>query len=163
MFLEKSIAVVGALPLALHLLRMPGRAGGLLPPMETEQDGMNARLVIYPGKGATLAGYLALPKDNPPFPAVLIVNEIDGLNDHSRTLARRLARQGVAALAIDPLSRKGGTDSFTSAEQARQAIRTLSPALAAADLAAGVAYLRSHPAVAAKRIRRMALPFTPQT
>ncbi len=46
--------------------------------------------------------YLALPKDKKgPFPAILVIHEWWGLNDHIKHWADRLAAEGYAALAVD--------------------------------------------------------------
>jgi len=45
--------------------------------------------------------YLTLPKGDPPFPAIVVIHEWWGLNDHIRYWADRLAADGYAALAVD--------------------------------------------------------------
>src|SRR5690348_11078990 len=46
--------------------------------------------------------YLALPKTGKaPFPAVLVIHEWWGLNDHVKHYADRIAAEGYAALAVD--------------------------------------------------------------
>jgi carboxymethylenebutenolidase len=45
-----------------------------------------------------------------PLPLVMICHENRGLTDHIRDVARRFAVEGYLALAIDLLSREGGTD-----------------------------------------------------
>ena len=44
--------------------------------------------------------------------AILVIHENRGLNDHIRSVARRLAGDGYSALAIDLLSEEGGTDAI---------------------------------------------------
>ena len=52
--------------------------------------------------GKPLRGYLARPADaEGPLPAVLVIHEWWGLNDNVRMMARRLAGEGYAALAVD--------------------------------------------------------------
>jgi carboxymethylenebutenolidase len=48
-----------------------------------------------------LAGYLARPAGNEPAPGLVVIHEIFGLNDNIRGVARRLAQEGYAALAVD--------------------------------------------------------------
>jgi carboxymethylenebutenolidase len=43
--------------------------------------------------------YLAFPKEDGIFPAVIVVQEIFGVNDHIQDVTRRLARQGYVAIA----------------------------------------------------------------
>src|SRR5262245_60636126 len=45
--------------------------------------------------------YLSLPDGPPPHPAVIVIHEWWGLNDHIRHWADRLAAAGYAALAVD--------------------------------------------------------------
>jgi carboxymethylenebutenolidase len=45
--------------------------------------------------------YLTLPEGKPPFPALLVIHEFWGLNDHIKHWADRLAADGYAALAVD--------------------------------------------------------------
>ena len=57
--------------------------------------------VTLSGDGATLTGHLALPSGGGPHPAVVVIHEIFGLNDHIRDVADRFAAEGYAALAVD--------------------------------------------------------------
>ncbi len=54
-----------------------------------------------PGGERQLEGYLARPEGEGPFPGVVIIHEIYGLNDNIRDIARRFAREGYVALAVD--------------------------------------------------------------
>ncbi|MGI8747775.1 MAG: dienelactone hydrolase family protein [Deinococcus sp.] len=49
----------------------------------------------------TLDAFLTLPDGEGPFPGVLVIHEIFGLNDNVREVAERFAGQGYAALAVD--------------------------------------------------------------
>jgi carboxymethylenebutenolidase len=51
-------------------------------------------------------GFLAHP-DAGPVPGVVIIPDVWGLSDHQRDIARRLAADGFAALAIDPYRKTG--------------------------------------------------------
>lgn len=48
-----------------------------------------------------LGGYLALPEGDGPFPGVVVIHEIYGLTENIRSIARRFADAGYAALAVD--------------------------------------------------------------
>ena len=52
------------------------------------------------GPDAT-TGYLATPRGGGPWPGVVVIHEWWGLNDNVRTMTRRLAGEGYAALAVD--------------------------------------------------------------
>ena len=46
-------------------------------------------------------GLLATPEGRGPFPGVVVIHEIFGLNDNIRRIARRFAAEGYAAYAVD--------------------------------------------------------------
>jgi carboxymethylenebutenolidase len=66
-------------------------------------DVATASAVSFAGPGGErqLEGYLARPEGEGPFPGVVIIHEIYGLNDNIRDIARRFAREGYIALAVD--------------------------------------------------------------
>jgi carboxymethylenebutenolidase len=70
---------------------------------------VNAGDVTFPGEGATIMAYMARPTGSGPFSAVMVCHENRGLTDHIRDVTRRLAKAGFVALAVDLLSRDGGT------------------------------------------------------
>lgn len=92
--------------------------------------------------GAELMGYLASPAAEGVYPAILVCHENRGLNPHIEDVARRFAKEGYVALAIDLLSREGGT-----AEYERDEVPGLLSAAPAerhvADFAAGKEYLKT--------------------
>ena len=146
-FLERLIAVLGSYPLAHHWLETSGWAMSLLSQAESESIGVESTAVKYPGEGATLEGYLSRPKGSGSFPATIVIHENRGLNEHIRDVTRRLAAEGFVALAVDQLSRKGGTASFATPDAAREAITALRDDQIGGDLDAADEYLESHLAV----------------
>ncbi|HET8913215.1 MAG TPA: dienelactone hydrolase family protein [Ktedonobacteraceae bacterium] len=58
-------------------------------------------MLTYQGDKHTLNGYLARPEGSGPFPAVVVIHEIFGLNDNIKDIARRFADDGYVALAVD--------------------------------------------------------------
>jgi carboxymethylenebutenolidase len=60
-----------------------------------------AEAISFPGSNRQLEGYLARPEGEGPFPGVIVIHEIFGLNDNMRDIARRFAREGYVALAVD--------------------------------------------------------------
>jgi carboxymethylenebutenolidase len=57
--------------------------------------------------------YQVMPAEGDgPFPVVLICHENRGLTEHIRDVARRWAAQGYVGVAVDLLSREGGTASI---------------------------------------------------
>jgi len=60
-----------------------------------------AQMVKFPFGTEQRPAYLARPDGDGPFPAVLVIHEIFGLNDNIKDITERFANQGYVALAID--------------------------------------------------------------
>jgi len=86
-----------------------GGTGHVLSVAEDDPD-IRGEDVTFPGPASSMLGYLARPADDGPRPGVLVIHEIFGLTDHIRDVARRLAKVGYLALAVDLASRAGGSD-----------------------------------------------------
>jgi carboxymethylenebutenolidase len=86
-----------------------GPPGHVLSVAATDPD-VQAGNVTFPGPASRMLGYLAQPVAPGRYPAVIVNHEIFGLTDHIRDVARRLAKVGYIALAVDLLSRAGGSD-----------------------------------------------------
>jgi carboxymethylenebutenolidase len=48
-----------------------------------------------------LDGYIAYPEGDGPFPGLVLIHEIFGLNENMKDIVRRFAAQGYVALAVD--------------------------------------------------------------
>ncbi len=57
--------------------------------------------VEFKANGATASGYFARPKADGKYPAVVVIQEWWGVDDHIKNLTERFAGQGFAALAPD--------------------------------------------------------------
>ncbi len=57
--------------------------------------------ISFPSGKNSLAGYLAQPGGDEPFPGLVVIHEAFGLNDQIRDVTRRLAKEGYAVLAVD--------------------------------------------------------------
>jgi len=60
-----------------------------------------AQSVSFPFGTTQLEGHLARPEGDGPFPGVVVIHEIFGLNENIRDIARRFADVGYVALAVD--------------------------------------------------------------
>lgn len=144
-FINRLIGITGSMAAAHMVLESSGLAATLISEVESQQGEVSSETVEYPGAdGAPLSGYLSTPQHGDKFPAVIVIHENRGLNDHIRDVARRFAAEGFVALAPDLLSRKGGTGAMASPDKARGALSTLPPEDAIADLKAGLEYLDRH-------------------
>lgn len=60
-----------------------------------------AQTISFPSGNRQIEGYLTRPDGEGPFPGIVIIHEIYGLNDNIRDIARRFANEGYVALAVD--------------------------------------------------------------
>jgi carboxymethylenebutenolidase len=109
-----------------------------------------AGVAEFPGAGARLDGYLARPARAGTFPVVLVCHENRGLTRHIEDVTRRLAKAGYVALAVDLLSREGGTDKHDF-DAIPGILGKAPPARHVQDFRSGLAYARSQPAARGDR------------
>ncbi len=131
----------------------PTQAPGASPhgTVSPDDPAVSAADLQFPGEGATLLGYLAQPNQDGSFPVVLVCHENRGLTDHIKDVTRRLARAGYAALAVDLLSRQGGTSTLDSS-QVPGALGGIDPQQFAQDFRSGLGYLQDQPFAQADRV-----------
>jgi carboxymethylenebutenolidase len=75
--------------------------------MTNSTPGLQTKTVSVPRKRASappMQAFFAAPAGPGPFPGVVVIHEIFGLNENIRAIAGRFANQGYAALAIDLFS-----------------------------------------------------------
>jgi carboxymethylenebutenolidase len=99
--------------------------------------------LTYRGAPSDIKAYAAMPKDATKLPAVIVIHENRGLNNHIRDVTRRMALEGFLALAPDLLSPSGGTPD--DEDKAREMIGQISPDIYASNLLAAVEFLKTHP------------------
>ncbi|MEO5725670.1 MAG: dienelactone hydrolase family protein, partial [Byssovorax sp.] len=104
--------------------------------------------------GTTMDGYLARPVGSGPHPALLVFQEIFGVNEHIRDIVRRFAAEGYVALAPDLFHRfapryEGSYDDIPASIALSG---KLVPEGLIADILASGAALDAHAAVARGRI-----------
>lgn len=108
-------------------------------------------MVQYPSEGVTMQAFLVTPDGDWPSPAVIVVQEWWGLNDHIKEVARRLGREGLAAIAPDMYSRLGHKLT-TDATEAGKLMGMLSMEDGLKDLHATINYLKTLQGVDPNRI-----------
>jgi len=92
--------------------------------------------------------YLALPEHaKAPLPALVVIHEWWGLNDHIKHWADRLAADGYAAVAVDLY---GGTNA-TTPDEAMKAMKAVDPDKAVKTMLAAYRFLADDPRVMAKK------------
>jgi carboxymethylenebutenolidase len=98
-------------------------------------------IVEFPGGNPqrNTMGFLARPEQSGRYPAVIVIHEIWGLVDHIRDVAKRLAREGYVALAVDLFDRKV----ISNIEEGRQLRQALTEQKIFGDLDGAFNYLKT--------------------
>lgn len=91
-----------------------------------QDDRLMIEKITYPGDGSEMKGYLARPRAEGKYSAVVVIHENRGLTPHIEDVARRAALAGYLALAPDALSPQGGAPA--DADQAREMFQKLNAA-----------------------------------
>lgn len=107
-------------------------------------------VAIQKASGQPMEAYLALPDGEGPFPGVVVIHEIFGLNENIRQIAQRFSGEGYAALALDLFSTGGRVACLLRIFHGM----LLSPLKngVVADLRAGVDFLKRWPEVDPARL-----------
>jgi len=120
-FLRRLALLAGGMTAALALLpRIEVNAANAS--VTTEADLFTER-VKYKGVNGEMEAYVARPKEEKPYPAVIIIHENRGLNAHIEDVARRAAQAGYLAVAPNALAVLGGTPA--NDDDARQLFQEL--------------------------------------
>lgn len=112
---------------------------------------VQASTVSFESQGAQINAYLARPVAAGKYPAILVCHENRGLTPHIQDVARRFAKAGYVALAIDLLSREGGTAKLDR-DQVPGLLTDAGPERHVGDFTAGFNYLKGQEFVEATRI-----------
>ena len=99
--------------------------------------------IKYPAGDIEMIAYLARPKEDKKYPAVVVIQEIFGLNQHIEDVTRRIALEGFLAVAPDALTPIGGT--AAAGENVMGAMMKLNQAESVKNFTAAVQYLKTHP------------------
>lgn len=152
-FIQKAVLLTGSLAAATSLIDSLLSPPAYAAQVDANDSTLDSRSVEYPGKTGPVFGYLTRPKASGKYPAIIVIHQNTGLNEHIRDVARRFAKVGYAALAVDYLSRHGGTQKANPGGKGLPNIRELAPAQSIIeDTDAGFSYLRSLPEVHANRL-----------
>lgn len=100
--------------------------------------------ITYPGETGDVRAYLARPKANGKYPAVIVIHENRGLVPHIQDVNRRMAKEGFLSIAPDALSPFGGTPE-DDPEKTTELFRELDSEKTTKNFAAAVKYLETHP------------------
>lgn len=152
-FIQKAAILTGSLAVANGLLEPLIAPAAYAAQVDPNDPALSSGAAQFAGPASPISGYLTKPKGAGKYPAVVVIHENRGLNDHIRDVARRLAKEGYVALAPDYLSRGGGTEKVNPKGEGLGNIRQLAPWQAVAeDSGAAVTYLKGLPEVRGDRI-----------
>jgi carboxymethylenebutenolidase len=112
----------------------------------------------FPGTAGTLRGYLARPAAAGRFPVVLVCHENRGLTAHIEDVTRRLAKAGYVGLAVDLLSRQGGS-AAVGTDQAPGLLSGMLPDDYVADFRSGWEYTATLPEALAEQVGMLGFCF----
>jgi carboxymethylenebutenolidase len=144
------MSTLGTAPAAAAPAPRPAWQTGVT--VSPDDPAIEVGMTDYPGDGATLRGYLARPRGVQQSAGVVLMHANAGLAPHHEDIARRFAKEGYVALAVDLLSRQGGTASFPDRAAVTGAQGQMAETQMLTDLSSAVAYLQSLPSVRASSI-----------
>jgi carboxymethylenebutenolidase len=109
--------------------------------------------VSFTGDSGTIYAHVARPRfQADPLPAVLVIHENRGLNEHIKDVTRRFARASFVGVGIDLLSREGGTDRFADPTAAGQAYSRTTVDGRLQDMLSTVAWMKQQSYIQGDRI-----------
>ena len=103
---------------------------------------LTSEMVQFAGSGGNINAYVSRPKDGKNLGTVLVIHENRGLVGHIKDVARRFAKDGFAAIAVDLMGRVGGSDKFNGSDAATEEIKKVTGGMVVEDLNAAVAYMK---------------------
>ena len=115
-FIKRLAVLAGGTAAAMSLI--PMLEGNYASAAVTKQDDLLTEYVKYPGVPNEMTAYIARPKGDKKYAAVIVIHENRGLNAHIEDVARRAAQAGYLAIAPNALSALGKTPA--NEDEARQ-------------------------------------------
>ncbi len=140
-FLKRLAVLAGSTAAAMAILPMLENNYAVAATIPEQDLELHTEDITYPAGDVTMKAYLAKPKKEGKYGAVIIIHENRGLNDHIRDVARRAAKAGFIAIAPDALSAAGGTP--TDQDQARQLFSQIDAKQNLINFSKGFDYLKS--------------------
>jgi carboxymethylenebutenolidase len=139
-FIRKLSLITGSTMAAMSVLPMLEGNYAVAQTLMTD-DELVTEQITYKIEAGEMKGYLARPKKKGKYPGVIVIHENRGLNAHLEDVARRAAKAGYVAVAVDGLSLLGGTP--TNEDEARALFAKLDAKQNVLNFAGAVPYLQS--------------------
>jgi carboxymethylenebutenolidase len=136
-FLKRLTLLVGSSAAALSIL--PQLEGAYAQAAITSSNDLLTEYIKYPGVPNEMTAYVARPKKEGKYAAVIVIHENRGLNAHIEDVARRAASAGYLAIAPNALSALGKTPA--NEDEARQWFSELKPEDSLQNFKAVIPYL----------------------
>jgi carboxymethylenebutenolidase len=122
-FLKKLTLITGSIALTQSVLaKIENNYSRAV--ITSDQD-LFTEYVNYPGVPNEMKAYVARPKEEKKYAAVIVIHENRGLNAHIEDVTRRAASAGYLAIGPNALAPLGKT--FANEDEARNAFRELKP------------------------------------
>ena len=141
-FLKKMTLLTGSAAAALSILPALGEINSITPAQQ--DDDLVTEFITYPAPKTEMKAFMAHPKKDGKFPAVIVIHENRGLQPHIQDVAKRFAKEGFLAVAPDGLTPVGGTPD-NDQSLATERIRELNADDTINNFVAAVKYLKTHP------------------
>jgi carboxymethylenebutenolidase len=91
----------------------------------TPKDDLFTEYITYPGVPNEMKAYVARPEENKKYPAIIVIHENRGLNEHIEDVTRRAAKEGYLAIAPNALAALG--KKAANEDEARAFFQELKP------------------------------------
>jgi carboxymethylenebutenolidase len=123
-----------------------------VPGAVTDPASVAAEELAFPGAGGTAVnGYLARPAAaSTPLPAMIVIHEAGGLNEHIRDVTNRIASLGYLALGVDLYTRDGGPPPMDDMQAVMKRLFSISDETVLGDLEGAAGHLRARDDVSGK-------------
>ena len=122
-FIRRLVLITGSITAAMTVLPMiEVNAENVV---ITGEEELFTERISYAGVPGNMSAYVARPKAEKQYPAVIIIHENRGLNAHIEDVARRAAKEGFLALAPNALSAISAAPA--TEDEARQKFQELKP------------------------------------
>lgn len=118
-----------------------------------------AEAVRFAGDDSELVGYMARPAAEGSYPIVLVCHENRGLTPHIEDVTRRVAKAGYLGLAVDLVSRAGGTSAVSDTDSIPGLLSGAPPERHVADFRSGLTFAAQQPFALADRVAMVGFCF----
>jgi len=140
-FIKKLTLLTGSTAAALSVLPLLEVNYAHAATIPVQDDRLITEYVNYPAGDVTMRAYVARPKKEAIYSAVMVVHENRGLNPHIEDVTRRMALEGFLVIAPDALAPLGGTPQ--DADLARDLFQKLDAKQTITNFAKAFDYLKT--------------------